>query len=62
MTDNDIQWLALGFTLGLYVMLLAQILGGLVDDRRDRKALQAAEKGQQIVLTPGGDQRGAAHE
>ncbi|MGA6159617.1 hypothetical protein ACPEIC_40485 [Stenotrophomonas sp. NPDC087984] len=60
MTDHDIQLLTLGFTLGLYVMLAVQILGGILDDRRDRRALQAAVKGTQIVGTPGGDQRGAA--
>ncbi|MBI0294478.1 hypothetical protein JBE04_08280 [Streptomyces sp. PRKS01-29] len=62
MTENEIQWLALGFTLGLYVMLAAQILGGMLDDRRDRRAIQHAEKGSCLVSTPGGDQRGAAHE
>lgn len=58
MTDNDIQWLTLGFTLGLYVMLAVQILGGILDDRRDRKALQLAEKGSCLVSTSGGDQHG----
>ncbi|MEU1908137.1 hypothetical protein [Streptomyces hygroscopicus] len=58
MTDNEIQWLTLGFTLGLYVMLLAQILGGMLDDRRDRKTLQRAEKGSELVPTLGGEQHG----
>ncbi|AEM87060.1 hypothetical protein [Streptomyces violaceusniger] len=56
MTENEIRWLALGFTLGLYVMLAAQILGGMLDDRRDRKALRAAETRYALVRTPGGDQ------
>ncbi|WP_438478986.1 hypothetical protein [Streptomyces asiaticus] len=60
MTDHDIQLLTLGFTIGMYVMLAVQILGGILDDRRDRKALQRAEKGYTPACTPGGDQRGAA--
>lgn len=44
MTDHDIQMLALGFTIGLYVMLAVQILGGVLDDRRDRRRLEAARR------------------
>lgn len=42
MSDHDIQLLALGCSLGMYVMLLAQIIGGIIDDRRDRKVVRAA--------------------
>lgn len=41
MTDHDIQLLALGTSLGMYIMLLAQIIGGIIDDRRDRKVARA---------------------
>lgn len=61
MTDHDIQLLALGFMLGGYVILLVQLLGDARDDRRDRKALQAAE-GWASVPTPGGAQQGVGHE
>lgn len=43
MTDHDIQLLALGTTLGVYLMAAAQITFGLLDDRRDRKAARAAQ-------------------
>jgi hypothetical protein len=43
MTDHELQLLALGFGAGMDVMLLIQIGFGLLDDRRDRKALRAAE-------------------
>ncbi|MGW7598148.1 hypothetical protein [Streptomyces antimycoticus] len=44
MTDHDIQMLTIGFTIGLYVMLAVQILGGMLDDRRDRRCLEAARQ------------------
>lgn len=43
MSDHDIQLLALGVSLGMYIMLLAQIIGGILDNRRDRKAARAAQ-------------------
>ena len=43
MNDHDIQLLALGVSLGMYIMLFAQIIGGILDDRRDRKAVRAAK-------------------
>ncbi|MBC2904005.1 hypothetical protein [Streptomyces cupreus] len=43
MTDHDIQLLALGTALGIYIMLLIQIIGGVLDDRRDRRVARAAE-------------------
>jgi hypothetical protein len=43
MNDHDIQILAIGITIGIYVMLLVQVIGGVLDDRRDRKAIRAAE-------------------
>lgn len=42
MSDHDIQLLVLGACLGIYVMLFAQIIGGVLDDRRDRKATRAS--------------------
>lgn len=43
MTDHDVQLLALGAALGMYLMLLVQIAFGIRDDRRDRKAERAAQ-------------------
>jgi hypothetical protein len=43
MNDHDIQLLAIGVTIGIYVMLLVQVIGGVLDDRRDRKAVRAAK-------------------
>ncbi|MER5209421.1 hypothetical protein ABT063_02175 [Streptomyces sp. NPDC002838] len=43
MSDHDIQLLALGVTLGMYLMLLVQVAFGVLDDRRDRKAARAAQ-------------------
>lgn len=43
MTDHEIQLLTLGAALGMYIMLALQIAFGILDDRRDRKALRAAE-------------------
>lgn len=40
-TDSEIQMLAIGFTLGAYFILLVQVIGGILDDRRDRKAVRA---------------------
>jgi len=42
MSDHDIQLLVLGAASGMYFMLLLQILYGILDDRRDRKAGSAA--------------------
>ncbi|MGW0647867.1 hypothetical protein ACWD4T_03525 [Streptomyces umbrinus] len=43
MSDHDIQLLALGASAGMCFMLLVQIVFGIIDDRRDRKAVRAAE-------------------
>jgi hypothetical protein len=43
MRDHDIQLLALGFGMGTNLMLLVQLIGGVLDDRRDRQAVRAAE-------------------
>ena len=43
MTDHDIQLVALGVAVGMDAMLLVQMFFGILDDRRDRKALRAAE-------------------
>ncbi|MEU8906530.1 hypothetical protein [Streptomyces mirabilis] len=43
MSDHDIQLLAVGAAGGMYVMLLVQIAFGVLDDRRDRKAVRTAE-------------------
>jgi F0F1-type ATP synthase membrane subunit b/b' len=43
MNDHDIQLLAIGITIGIYVMLLVQVIGGVLDNRRDRKAIRAAK-------------------
>jgi hypothetical protein len=41
--DHDIQLLALGASIGVYFMLLVQVVFGVLDDRRDRKAVRAAK-------------------
>jgi hypothetical protein len=43
MTDHDIQLVALGIAVGMDLMLLAQMVFAILDDRRDRKVLRAAE-------------------
>jgi hypothetical protein len=43
MSDHDIQLLVFGATFGMYFMLFLQILYGILDDRRARKARLAAE-------------------
>lgn len=43
MTDHDIQLLAIGVAIGMDLMLLLQIVFGILDDRRDRKAARAAQ-------------------
>ncbi|MFE5079939.1 hypothetical protein [Streptomyces mirabilis] len=42
MRYHDIQLLALGFGMGTNLMLLVQLIGGVLDDRRDRKAVRKA--------------------
>ncbi|MDT0568891.1 hypothetical protein RM704_15670 [Streptomyces sp. DSM 3412] len=42
MTENELQILCAGFTLGAYFMVLVQVGFGIRDDRRDRKAARAA--------------------
>ena len=43
MSDHDIQLVALGMAAGMDLMLLVQAVLAVRDDRRDRKALRAAE-------------------
>lgn len=43
MNDHDIQLISLGAAFGMYAMLALQIFFGILDDRRDRKVLRAAE-------------------
>ncbi|MET7779592.1 hypothetical protein ABZU94_29850 [Streptomyces mirabilis] len=43
MTDHDIQLLAIGASIGMYLMLLVQITFGILDNRRDRQAVRAVE-------------------
>lgn len=43
MSDHDIQLLTIGIAAGMDFMLLVQMCFGLLDDRRDRKALRAAQ-------------------
>ncbi|WP_455359994.1 hypothetical protein [Streptomyces sp. SYSU K21746] len=42
MTDHEIQLLALGATLGAYVMLLLQLTFDAYDSRRGERAARAA--------------------
>lgn len=53
MTDNEIWFLGLGVTVGVYLMLLTETVGQMIDDRRDRKALAAA-------MSAGGGEGGEA--
>jgi hypothetical protein len=41
--NHDIQLLAIGLAAGMDIMLLVQVAFGILDDRRDRKAVRAAE-------------------
>ena len=43
MTDHELQLLFFGVAAGMYLMLLVQIVFGVLDDRRDRKAARAAQ-------------------
>jgi hypothetical protein len=43
MTNHDIQLVALGIATGMDLMLLVQLCFGILDGRRDRKVLRAAE-------------------
>lgn len=43
MSDHDIQVLSIGFELGVYLVLLALLVGSVLDDRRGRKAAAAAQ-------------------
>lgn len=43
MSNHEIQLLALGVGLGMQLMLLVQIVFGVLDDRRARTTLRAAE-------------------
>lgn len=43
MTDHDIQLLTLGIAAGMDLMLLIHMCFGILDDRRDRRALRAAQ-------------------
>ncbi|MFI2431962.1 hypothetical protein [Streptomyces sp. NPDC018693] len=43
MSDNDISMLAIGVTLGAYLMLAVQMVFQALDDRRDRRIAHAAQ-------------------
>lgn len=43
MTDHELQLLFIGVAVGMDLMLLVQAAFGVLDDRRDRKALRAAQ-------------------
>ncbi|MGV9242639.1 hypothetical protein [Streptomyces sp. NPDC003710] len=43
MTDHDIQLLSIGVAIGADLMLLVQMVFDMLDDRRNRRALRAAE-------------------
>lgn len=43
MTETESALLILGIQIGMLVMLFAQIIGGVIDDRRDRKVARAAQ-------------------
>lgn len=42
MTDTEIQMLAIGFNLGVLLMLAVHLIGRAFDDRREARADQAA--------------------
>ncbi|WP_406457066.1 hypothetical protein OH768_24820 [Streptomyces sp. NBC_01622] len=42
MSDHDVQLLAEGAAIGMYIMLILQLLYWNLDDRRDRKVERAA--------------------
>lgn len=42
MSDHDIQMIAIGFAIGVDLMLILQLVYGILDDRRDRKTAHAA--------------------
>ena len=42
MTDTEFAMLCLGIQLGVLLMLLHQVIGGILDDRRDRQAARDA--------------------
>jgi hypothetical protein len=42
MNHHDIELLTIGMAIGVYLMLALQIIYGILDDRRDRKAGSAA--------------------
>ncbi|MDX3559043.1 hypothetical protein PV729_46630 [Streptomyces europaeiscabiei] len=43
MTENELQILCVGFTVGAYFMVLVQVGFGFLDDRRDRMAARAIQ-------------------
>lgn len=43
MSDHDIQLVSLGIAAGMDLMLLVQMCFAILDDRRDRKVLRAAQ-------------------
>lgn len=42
MSDHDIQMIAIGFAIGVDLMLILQLVYRIRDDRRDRKVERAA--------------------
>lgn len=43
MTETEIALVFLGIEIGMLLMLLVQVAFAAIDDRRDRKAIRAAE-------------------
>lgn len=44
MTENEIGALTLGIQIGMLLMLITQIIGSAVDDRRDRRVARTVLK------------------
>jgi hypothetical protein len=51
MNNHDIQLVALGTAAGMNFMLLVQLIGGVLDDRRDRRAVRAAKAAREKAST-----------
>lgn len=44
MSDRDIQLLAIGISIGMYLMLFLQMAYGIVDDRREARRRRQRER------------------
>ncbi|MFD5572244.1 hypothetical protein [Streptomyces cadmiisoli] len=44
MTDNELQMLCIGITIGVYLMIVLDIVQGFAEDRRDRKVARATQR------------------